>query len=304
MTCHPGQILIVAGTKQGLDLTIRVLVDRGDRVALEDPHSRSARTMALAAGARIAPIPVDENGIRVDKLQRLAQPVQLLHVTPSYQYPTGVTMSLARRLELLAWSKRSGSLIFEDDYDAGYRYRGPSIEALHALDNSGSVIYASTFSKSLYPALRLGYLVVPDDLVGIFRSTKALMDTGSPILPQLALADFIREGHFERHLRKSRAGNAQRRTAVIQAVDEFFGKRVEVSGSNAGDHVLLWLRDYLFDATPEIIRRAKSVGVVYSVRPFYISPPKPTGLLLGFASLTEREIHEGIRRLAAVCVEG
>jgi GntR family transcriptional regulator/MocR family aminotransferase len=300
ITCRPEQVLVVSGVKQGLDITSRILVESGDRVAIEDPHMKAVRSVFRAAGARISAIPVDGHGMQVDQLKQAGQ-IRLVHLTPSYQFPSGITMSLARRLEVLAWARRTGALIFEDDYDSGYRYAGPSVEALHALDDSQSVIYAGTFSKSLFPALRLGYLVLPEYLVSVFRSVKALLDTGSATLLQLAVADFMREGHFERHLRKLRARNAQRRAALVEALDRYLGERVEVAGSNAGDHILLWLRDFPFARASELSRRAEAVGVrVFSVRPFYLSPPKRAGLLLGYASLTEREIRDGIQRLATV----
>jgi GntR family transcriptional regulator/MocR family aminotransferase len=180
--------------------------------------------MFRAAGANITAVPVDAHGMRIDNLKQTGQ-IRLVHLTPSYQFPTGRTMSLARRLELLAWARCTGALIFEDDYDSGYRYTGPSVEALHALDDSQSVIYAGTFSKSLFPALRLGYLVLPEYLIPVFRSVKALLDTGSATLLQLAVADFMREGHFDRYLRKLRARNAQRRAALIEALDRHLGER-------------------------------------------------------------------------------
>jgi GntR family transcriptional regulator/MocR family aminotransferase len=300
IVCRPEQILIVSGIKQGLDIATRVLIESGDRVALEDPQLRTVRAGFGAAGASVTAVPVDAEGIRVERLRCVAG-IRLAYVTPSYQFPTGITMSLARRLELLAWAQRTGALIFEDDYDSGYRYAGPSVEALHALDNAESVIYAGTFSKSLFPALRLGYLVLPEHLISIFRSTKALLDTGCPTLMQLAVADFMRKGHFERHLRKLRARNAQRRSVLIGALEHHFGPRVEVSGSSAGDHVLVWLRDFKLSQVSDVTRRAMAVGVrVYSARPFYISPPKQAGLLLGYASLSEPEIREGILRLSTV----
>ena len=298
IVCRPEQILIVSGIKQGLDIATRILIECGDQVALEDPQLRTVRAEFGAAGAIVTAVPVDAEGIRVERLRCLAG-VRLVYVTPSYQFPTGITMSLPRRLELLAWARRTRALIFEDDYDSGYRYTGPSIEALHALDKAGSVIYAGTFSKSLFPALRLGYLVVPEHLVSIFRSTKALLDAGCPTLMQLAIADFMREGHFERHLRKLRARNAQRRSVLIGALQQCLGSRVEVSGASAGDHLLVWLHDVKLSQVSDVTRRAMEVGVrVYSVRPFYISPPKQAGLVLGYASLSEREIREGILRLS------
>jgi GntR family transcriptional regulator/MocR family aminotransferase len=209
-------------------------------------------------------------------------------------------MPLGRRLELLEWANRTGALIFEDDYDSEYRYRGRPIEALQSLDEHGRVIYAGTFSKLMFPALRLGYLVVPTELMRSFRFMKALLDTGCATLPQLALVDFMREGHFERHLRLSRARNAVRREAVLAAIAKHLGDRAEVSGSNAGLHVLVRLRDIPFARTTEIRKRAERMGVgAYSAGPFFRTPPEYACLLLGYASLTEKEIGEGIRRLAA-----
>jgi len=211
VTCDPDQILIVSGSRQALDLATRVLIDPGDRVALEEPHYHAARATLDAAGAKIESVPVDASGMEVDELARGKRRFRLAFVTPSHQFPTGALMPLSRRLELLEWAERSGALIFEDDYDSEFRYRGRPVEALQAIDQRGSVLYAGTFSKSMFPGLRLGYLVVPRPLVGVFRSVKALLDVGCSTLSQLALADFIRDGHFERHLRRSRTRNAARR---------------------------------------------------------------------------------------------
>jgi GntR family transcriptional regulator/MocR family aminotransferase len=301
VSCDPDQILIVSGSRQALDLATRVLINPGDRVALEEPHYHAARSTLRAAGARIEPVAVDALGMRVDDLARRKGHFRLAFVTPSHQFPTGALMPLSRRLELLDWAERSGALIFEDDYDSEYRYRGRPVEALQALDQRASVLYAGSFSKSIFPSLRLGYLVVPKHLVGVFRSVKALLDTGCSTSPQLALADFIRGGHFERHLRRSRARNAARREALLKALDQHVGDRGQLAASDAGLHVLLWLSGTSFSHTAEICREAAKVGVgVYSVGSCFCTPPKSAGLLLGYASLTEREITEGIRRLASV----
>jgi GntR family transcriptional regulator/MocR family aminotransferase len=299
--CDPDQILIVSGSRQALDLATRVLIDPGDRVALEEPHYRAARDTLCAAGARIETVPVDALGMQVDELAHRRGAFRLAFITPSHQFPTGALMPLRRRLELLDWAGRSGALIFEDDYDSEYRYQGRPVEALQALDQRGSVLYSGTFSKSMFPALRLGYLIVPPQLVGVFRSVKTLLDIGCSTLSQLALADFIREGHFERHLRRSRARNASRRQALLEAVNQHIGDHGQLAGSDAGLHVLLWLSGSSFSRTEEICREAARVGVgVYSVGPCFCTPPQRAGLLLGYASLTEREITEGIRRLASV----
>ena len=213
-------------------------------------------------------------------------------------------MPLSRRLELLAWAERAGALIFEDDYDSEYRYSGRPVEALQALDEHGRVIYAGTFSKLMFPALRLGYLVVPRSLIRVFQLVKSLLDAGCATLPQLALVDFMREGHFERHLRLSRARNASRREAILAAIAKYIGDRAEISGSNAGLHLLMKLRGLPSAQTAELRDRAERVGVrVYPAGPFYRRPPAEVALLLGYAALTEKEIAEGIRRLGTIIEE-
>jgi GntR family transcriptional regulator/MocR family aminotransferase len=300
VNCTAEQILIVNGSQQALDLTARVLIDAGDRVALEEPNYRAADAVFRAAGAVIDNVEVDDNGMRVEDLAARRRSYRVVAVTPSHQFPTGALMPLGRRLELLDWAHRTGALIFEDDYDSEYRYQGRPIEALQSLDEHGRVIYAGTFSKLMFPALRLGYVVVPAPLMRSFRFVKALLDTGCATLPQLALVDFMREGHFERHLRLSRARNAARREAILAAIAKHLGDGAEVSGANAGLHVLMRLRDIPYARTSEIRKRAERLGVgAYSAGPFFRTPPREASLLLGYASLTEKEIAEGIRRLAS-----
>lgn len=299
--CTPEQVVILNGSQQAFDLTARVLIDPGDRVVLEEPQYRAARAVMQAAGATIRTIPVDEQGLCTGQLATKGRGSKLIIVTPSHQFPTGAVMPLARRLELLAWSQRESVFIFEDDYDSEYRYSGRPIEALQALDSHGSVLYAGTFSKVMFPALRLGYLVVPEPLVQPVRTVKALLDTGSPSLPQLALVDFIQAGFFERHLHRLRMRNAARRAALLEAVDRYLGNHVIVSGVDAGLHVLLWLPQVPQRNVADLRKRAEQLGVgVYSVAPFYSVPPPQAGLLLGYASLPEKDITEGIRRLASV----
>jgi len=301
ITCAPEQVLVVNGSQQALDLAARVLVDPGDVVLMEEPHYRGARTVMKAAGAKIETIAVDEHGLRTADLAARRTTSRLAIVTPSHQFPTGAVMPLSRRLELLSWARRSGACVFEDDYDSEYRYSGRPIEALAALDDSGCVIYAATFSKVMFPSLRLGYVILPDRLVEPFRSAKALMDTGGPVFPQAALVDFIREGHFERHLHRTRTRNASRRAAMLEAIERYLGSRAQISGINAGLHLVLWLRDLPASRSRELRMRAARAGVgVYPVAPFYLNPPKQVGLLLGYASMPEKQIAEGIRRFAYV----
>jgi GntR family transcriptional regulator/MocR family aminotransferase len=301
IACTPEQILVVNGSQQALDLAARVLVDPGDVVLMEEPHYRGARTVMKAAGAKIETIAVDEHGLRTAELAQRRTLSRLAIVTPSHQFPTGAVMPLGRRLELLAWARSAGACIFEDDYDSEYRYSGRPIEALAALDDSGCVLYAATFSKVMFPSLRLGYMILPEQLVEPIRSVKALMDTGGPNLAQAALVDFIREGHFERHLHRARTRNASRRAAMLEAIERHLGSRAMVSGINAGLHLMLWLQHLPASRSRELRTRAARAGVgVYPVEPFYLGQPKQVGLLLGYASMPEKQIIEGIRRFASV----
>ncbi len=299
VVCTPEQVLIVNGSQQALDLTARVLLDPGDGVALEEPHYPGARLAFAAAGARLVAAPVDGDGVRCADLDPPPHPLRLAYVTPAHQFPSGVLMPLQRRLELLAWADRHDVLLFEDDYDSEYRYAGRPVEALQGLDSVGRVIYAGTFSKLMFPALRLGYLVVPGPLVAPFAAAKATADTGSSSLEQLARADFIRAGHFERHLRRSRARNAARRAVLVDALRETLGEAIEVSGANAGLHIVLWFRHVAASRASALRKRAAERGVgIYSVLPYYFTPPKRAGFLLGYAALNERDIREGVKRLA------
>lgn len=297
----PERVLVVNGSQQALDLTARVLLEAGDRVILEELHYRGARVVFQAAGAELVPVPIGEQGMDATQFGPAEKGAKLVYVTPSHQFPTGVVMSLARRLALLEWAERANALIFEDDYDSEYRYCGRPLEALQGLDRSERVIYAATFSKLLYPSFRLGYLVLPEALVQPFVTAKALSDTGSGTLEQLVLADFIRDGHFERHLRRTRARNAERRAALVSAVERYLGDRVELRGAESGLHVLLWIRDLAASRVNDVIARAARVGVeVNSVAPHSLGPPSRAGLLLGYTLLDEKRIKTGIRRLASV----
>jgi GntR family transcriptional regulator/MocR family aminotransferase len=245
-------------------------------------------------------VPVDADGLDVARIPPRSTVARLAYVTPSHQFPTGVVMSLARRLALLEWAERVGAYIVEDDYDSEYRYEGRPIEAVQGLDSAGRVIYMGTFSKVLFPALRIGYLVLPPPLVAPFTAAKWLTDRHTPTLEQEALAEFVGQGHFERHLRRARMRHASRRKALLDALTEHFGDRAEVMGANAGVHLLVWLRDVAPRALNRLIAAAAAAGVgVYPVAPYYVEPPRRAGLILGYASLTDSQIRTGIKRLAA-----
>jgi GntR family transcriptional regulator / MocR family aminotransferase len=294
----PERIVIVHGTQQALDLIGRVLLNPGDRVLIEEPHYTGARCAFMAAGAQLLTSPVDDNGIQIPKVTKRA--IRLAYVTPSHQFPTGVVLPIARRLELLDWASRVGAFIVEDDYDSEYRYDGPPLQALAGLDREGRVIYVGTFSKILFPALRLGYLVLPEALIEPVVAAKAVGDTGTAILEQLVLADFISTGHFDRHLRRTNISNAARRNALVTSVGNEFGEGAEVCGANTGLHLLVWLKGSRGGMIADVHGKAEKAGVgLYGVEAFYLKPPKRTGVVLGYAPLPEKEIREGIRCLAA-----
>jgi GntR family transcriptional regulator/MocR family aminotransferase len=300
LDASPDRIVIVNGTQQALDLICRVLLNPGDRVLLEEPHYTGARCAFQAAGAELVFSPVDDHGMRIPRAVRAKRACRLAYVTPSHQFPTGAVLSIERRLELLAWASRVGAFIVEDDYDGEYRYDGQPLQAMGGFDREGSTLYLGTFSKILFPALRLGYLVLPQPLVEPFVATKAIGDTGTASLEQLALADFIDAGHFDRHLRRTTASNAARRKALVSALREQFGDRVEICGANAGLHVFAWVKGKNGGPIRDASERAEEAGVgLYTADPFHAKPPGRTGLLLGYSALRERDIRDGIRRLAA-----
>ena len=299
--CEPEQILVVNGSQQALDLTARVLLDPGAWVVIEEPHYQGARQVFLAAGARLLTGVVDAEGLDIADLPRAAATARLAYVTPSHQFPTGAIMSLARRLALLAWAERTDAYVLEDDYDSEYRYEGRPVEAVQGLDRSGRVIYVGTFSKVLFPALRLGYMVLPKPLLQPFLAAKWLTDRHTSTLEQEMLTDFIREGHFERHLRRSRMRNASRRAVLLEALATHLGGRIAISGANAGIHLLVWLHGTKPDRIDALIQEAARAGVgLYSVMPYYLTPPCRAGLLLGYGAMSEDDIRAGIQRLASV----
>jgi GntR family transcriptional regulator/MocR family aminotransferase len=299
--CAVDQVLIVNGSQQGLDLTSRILLNEQDRVVIENPHYQGARQVFVSLGARLIPIPVDEDGLRVDLLRKQAPKAKLAYVTPSHQFPSGAVLPVSRRLSLLAWARESCAYIIEDDYGGEFRYEGWPVPAIQGLDDSDRVIYVGTFSKSLFPSLRIGFLVVPPELIKPVLASKFLSDRQTPLLEQEVLAEFIQEGHFERHIRRTRTRYAARRKALLDALQKHLGDRIEITGANAGIHILLWLKNISPRRLPDLVDRAAAAGVgIYPVTPYYLKPPSRAGLLLGYISLNEDEIRAGIRLLATI----
>jgi GntR family transcriptional regulator/MocR family aminotransferase len=296
----PERLVVVNGTQQALDLIARVLLDPGDGAVVEEPHYPGATIPFEAVGARLLRVPVDASGLDPAKLPPAAERPRLAYVTPCHQFPSGVIMPLERRLALLQWASRVGAWVVEDDYVSEFRYEGRPLEALQSLDRDERAIYMGSFSKTLFPALRVGYLVLPRALVGPFLAAKwVAADRFSAPLYQEALAELITSGQFERYLRRAGARNAGRRRALIAALGERFGGRVEVAGENTGVHLVVWLNDVPPRELGALIGRAARAGVgIYPVAPYYAEPPRRAGLLFGYAALTEGQIHAGVRRLA------
>ena len=296
LACAASQVIVVNGSQQALDLAARVLLDRGQRVVIENPQYQGTRDIFTAAGARLLPVPVDGQGLDTNALPRHAR---VAVVTPSHQFPTGAVLPLARRVALLEWARRANAAIVEDDYDGEFRYDGQPVEPLHTIDTDGRVIYVGTFSRTMYPSLRLGYLVAPSSLVAGFVGAKWLCDRHTATLEQEILADFIRSGGYERHLRRTRKALAERKRELLASIQEHLGDAVEVSGEGAGTHVVIWpLRRVAED---EVIIQARSVGVgIYGVSQYFIGRPARVGFLLGYSRLTPRDIREGVRRLGQI----
>ena len=299
--CTPEQIVIVSGAQQALDILARLLLAPNDEVLLETPGYAAAFRLFQTHGAWLTAVPVDAHGFPVEQIPTSSR-ARLIFVTPTNQFPSGGTMPLARRLALLHWARQHDAVIVEDDYDGELRYDDHPHGALQGLDEDGRVVYLGTFSKVLFPALRLSYVVLPPALVEPFVRAKALVDRGAPTLTQAAVADFINEGHFERHLRQLRHAYGRRRQKLIEALEKYLPQQVYCSDEAAGLHVMLHLRPHLNEA--RIVREAAAAGVgVYPGAPYHLHRPAPPSILLGFSGLDEAEIEEGIRRLAGILAE-
>jgi GntR family transcriptional regulator/MocR family aminotransferase len=277
-----------------LDLVARVLIEQGDPVAIEDPQYQGAREILRSAGARLLPVPVDRDGLNPGKLPKDAR---MAFLTPSHQFPTGAILPLARRLALLDWARSKEAVVVEDDYDGEFHYEGQPLESLQGLDTEGRVIYIGTFSRTVFSALRIGYLIVPESLVSAFSSAKWLSDRHTATLEQETLAEFISTGMYERHLRRVRRRNTAHREALLEAIGKYLGDRVEVTGDGAGAHVVLWPSKRISENT--LIAKASTRGVgIYGISRYFLARPSRPGLMLGYSQMNEKDIQEGVRRLS------
>lgn len=293
--CTPEQIIIVPGTQEGLDLAARLLINEGDSVWMEDPGYIQARGAFLGSGAEIIPVPVDQEGLVVETGIARAPRARLAYVTPSHQFPLGVTMSLPRRLALLDWAKHAHAYILEDDYDSEYRFARRPLPALQGLDDAGRVIYIGTFSKMLFPALGVGYLILPQPLVRAAERVLAFINIHPPILEQMVLTDFITEGHLSRHLRRMRKLYAERRAALLEAAQEL---PLEIPPPESGIHCVGWLPEGMDDLS--LTREATTHGInLIPVSSFSIEPMTHKGIMLGYGEYSVDQIKDGMERLGA-----
>jgi GntR family transcriptional regulator / MocR family aminotransferase len=296
--CTAEEILIVGGAQQALDIATRVLLDPGDRVWLEDPGYVGARAAFMAAGAQIVPVRVDSDGLDVAEGERLAPDARMVFVSPSHQHPLGATMPNARRVALLDWARRADAWIIEDDYDSEIRYRGRPLMSLQGLDRDGRVIYVGTFSKTLFPALRLGYVVVPPRLASVFATARLLSDRHSSIADQAVLAEFISAGHYARHVRRMRGLYAERQDALLEEGTRSLAGLVEISRTDAGMNAIAWLPPGVDDVAA--YRAALVEGVeAPPLSPFAQAPLERGALILNFAGYDPMAIHSAAPRLAS-----
>lgn len=293
--CDARQIMIVSGSQQGLEIAARVLLDPGDRVWMEEPGYRFARSVFAYNGCEVVPVMVDAEGLNVAAGVKKCARARATLVTPSHQYPLGVTMSASRRLQLLDWAESHGSWIVEDDYDSEYRYEGMPVTSLQGLDRNSRVVYIGTFSKVLFPSLRLGYVVIPEDLVERFLAARFALDIGPSTFHQAVLADFIGEGHFARHIRRMRSVYVGRRNTLIENLREHFASMVEMTGTETGMHfsvVMNGISDRELSA-----RGARENLWLVPLSAFYMGKAVQQGFILGFGSTALQEIPSAVRKL-------
>jgi GntR family transcriptional regulator/MocR family aminotransferase len=294
--CTAEQVAIVSGVQEALDLTARLLLNPGDRVSMENPGYTGAAMVFEAVGAKVCSVRLDDDAVGLP--YRTLHASRLVYVTPAHQFPLGTTMGLRRRLELLEWARRSGALVFEDDYDSEYRYSGRPVPALQGLDDSGRVLFAGSFSKVLFPSLRLGYLVIPAELVPCFAAAKSLASRHAQLPDQAALCNFIDEGHFGRHLRRMRQAYAERLGALLDGARQKLAGLLDISSVEAGLQTAGWLRRGIDGESAATAAAERDVEVVPLSR-YGRGSVAPEGLQLGFAAVDPTEIRRGVRELAA-----
>jgi GntR family transcriptional regulator/MocR family aminotransferase len=297
--CEPGQVLILSGAQEALDRTARILLNPGDPVWMEEPGYPGAGVVFRALGAQICTVAVDAEGLDLEAGGKRSPHPRLAYVTPGHQFPLGITMSLRRRLALLEWASRCGTMIFEDDYDSEYRYSGRPIPALQGLDHAGRVIFAGSFNAVLFPALRLGYLVVPPEMVDVFAAAASASTHHPPLLEQAILCDFITEGHFARHIRRMRELYAERLEVLLATARQRLRGLLEISAVEAGLQTVGWIRTGADAGRVGRLAAARNVEIVPLQR-YAWGQSRKDAVILGFAAVDERELRRGVEELARV----
>ncbi len=295
--CEPGQVLITAGTQQVVDIVARVMPGPDKEVWVEDPGYPLTRLALAASGAKVCPVPVDRHGINVTEGIRRAPKARAVFITPSHQFPKGVVLSMARRLELLAWARESGAWIVEDDYASEFRYGGRPLASLQGLDEAERVIYIGTLNKALFPGLRLGYAVLPPSLVRRFVTARYLMDRQPSTLGQAVVAAFMEEGHFASHIRRMRDKYRTQRDALVAALRHRLGDHLTVDPPDQGMHLVAYVRRGLSDVAIERAAREHEI-VVRAMSRLYVESPKQSALMLGFSGYPHQSVAPAIARLA------
>jgi len=297
VNCSAEQVVINSGVQEALDRTAHLLLNPGEPVWMEEPGYPGAAATFRAVGARICPVSVDSEGLDLEAGQRHWPNPRLVYVTPAHQFPLGMTMSLRRRLSLLEWARRSRTVVFEDDYDSEYRYSGRPIPALQGLDRAGVVIFAGSFTDVLFPALRLGYLVLPPDMVDIFAAAESVSTHHPPLIEQAILCDFIAQGHFARHVRRMRQLYAERLSVLVESARQRLAGLLELSSVEAGLRTVGWLQGGISAERVARAAAARDVEAVPLNRCAYGRSPR-NGLLLGFAAVDGKELRRGVEELA------
>jgi len=300
IVCSPDQILIVNGSRQAINLAAQLLIKKGDQCWMEDPGYRSGRAAITRWGGIVCPVPLTEYGLNIDYGMQHYPDAKLTYVTPSHQYPLGGTLPLSERLKLLQWAAKHQMWILEDDYDSEFRYNGRPVPALKGLDDKGHVIYIGTFSKVLFPALRIGYMVLPTvDMAQQFKMLKSTIDRQSPVIDQAIVAQFMHEGHFARHLRKMRTLYKKQQEELFQLLEKQVGKYITVAPSDTGIHLIGWLKQPC-DMELLLQKAAAANIIVHPVQDFTIRFKQPQGLLLGFTGFKHAEMEQAVLKLKRV----
>ena len=295
--CHPDQIIITAGTQQAMMISAMALVNQGEVAWIEDPGFYQARRTFGFAGAIVVPRPVDREGITIGRPSKQRSP-KIIYVTPSHQFPLGMTMSLARRTALIDFARACDAYIFEDDHNSEFRYTGPPLPCLQGLDNVGRVIYSGTLSKILYPSLRLGYIVAPEQLIEPMIKIRAVMDQHSPAIDQATLARFLTEGFFLSHIKRMRRLYSDRREFFIEQFNKLLSKHFTLEIPEAGLHFVAWVRQK--EQMPLIASVCTEIGIRPSPLSSCFMKAEPTpALTFGFAAWSRAQIREGLTRFAA-----